>query len=95
MKDSPIVILDEPTSALDPIAEFQILSEYEKIAKDKTTLLVSHRIGSAKLADKIMVMDKGRLIEMGTHEELYKLRGKYYELYQEQSKWYFQKEVKV
>lgn len=95
MKDAPIVILDEPTSALDPQAELELLQSYRELAKGKTTFLISHRIGSARLADIILVMQDGCLVEAGSHEELVKQKGHYYELYRLQSKWYTeQKEQK-
>lgn len=88
MKDSPIIILDEPTSALDPIAEMNMLQQYIDLTKNKTTFLISHRIGSAKLADRILVLDDGQLIEMGTHDELLRKQGHYYRLFSRQSQWY-------
>lgn len=88
MKDSPIIILDEPTSALDPIAEMKLLKQFIDLTKNKTTFLISHRIGSAKLADKILVLDDGQLVEMGAHDELLRKQGHYYQLFRLQSQWY-------
>lgn len=83
-----IMVLDEPTSALDPIAEADIYRNFANIVQGKTTLLVSHRLGVCSIVDRILVFDNGRIIEDGTHAELLKKRGKYYDLYAAQAKWY-------
>ena len=76
-KDAPVIILDEPTSALDPKAEFEVFKQFKEITKGKTTVLVSHRFSTVKLADYIYVMEKETIIEQGTHESLMQLNGKY------------------
>jgi len=83
-----IRILDEPTSALDPIIESEVYQDFEKIMKDKTTIFISHRLGSTKLADEILVIDDGVIVESGTHDELVLKNGKYAQMYEAQRSWY-------
>lgn len=85
---APLKILDEPTAALDPIAESRIYHEFESLMKGKTTIFISHRLGSTKLADEILVIDQGRITERGTHEALMKTKGRYTEMFESQRKWY-------
>ena len=70
MKDSSVIFLDEPTAALDPLMETKVLKMFLKIAREKTAIIVSHRIGICKEADKIIVMKEGKIAEIGNHEEL-------------------------
>ena len=69
-KEAPIVILDEPSSALDPISEKQLFDTFKKNAKDKISIFISHNIKSAQKADKIVVLDNGEIVGVGTHVEL-------------------------
>ena len=85
---APVKILDEPTSALDPISESNLYHDFEKLMKGKTTVFVSHRLGSTKLADEILVIDGGRIVERGTHEALMEKNGQYAEMYEAQREWY-------
>ncbi|MDE6608224.1 MAG: ATP-binding cassette domain-containing protein, partial [Lachnospiraceae bacterium] len=87
-KDAPFVILDEPTSALDPVAEAEIYENFNKMIGEKTAIYISHRMSSCKFCDKIVVLDKGRIAEAGTHQSLLQAQGIYYELYQAQAKHY-------
>lgn len=87
-KESSIIVLDEPTAALDPIMETTILKMFLQIAKEKTAIIVSHRIGICREVDKIIVMKKGKVVEMGNHDELLAKKGEYYQLYKMQQKWY-------
>lgn len=87
-KDSNLIIFDEPTASIDPILENKIFAVFKELTKDRTSVLVSHRIGPTRLADKIIVLDGGRIVEEGTFDELMQRKGKYYELYTLQSKWY-------
>ncbi len=87
-KNSPILILDEPTSALDPIAEHKLYEKYNELSEGKTSLYISHRLASTRFCDRIILLGEKGILEEGTHEELLKLKGKYYDLYDIQSKYY-------
>lgn len=87
-KDSDIIILDEPTSALDPLVEYDILSKFVEMIQDKTSVIISHRVGICRTADKIIVMKEGRMAECGRHEELLQKGGEYAKIWREQAKWY-------
>ncbi len=86
--DSDILILDEPTASLDPMAEAEVFNRFDELRNDKTSVFVSHRLSSATTADCIIVIEDGRLAEMGSHRELMERRGKYYELFSTQAKRY-------
>ncbi len=86
--DSDIIILDEPTASLDAIAEQEIYNHFDNLRRDKTTIFVSHRLSSATVANKIVVLEHGTIVEIGDHSELMKLRGRYYELFTTQAKRY-------
>lgn len=88
ISQAPIKILDEPTSALDPISESLLYNEFEKLMQGKTTVFISHRLGSTKLADEILVIDDGKIIERGTHEVLMALDGQYASMFEAQKEWY-------
>ncbi len=85
---APVRILDEPTSALDPISESNLYHDFEKLMEGKTTVFVSHRLGSTKLAEEILVIDGGKITERGTHEELMAKKGQYAEMFEAQREWY-------
>lgn len=85
---APFRILDEPTAALDPISESKLYEKFEQISKGKTTIFISHRLGSTKLADEIFVVGEGRVLEKGNHEELMDINGLYSEMYESQRSWY-------
>lgn len=87
-RNAPILVLDEPTSAIDAKAESQIFERVEKLSRDKTVIIISHRFSTVRNADKIFVMDKGRIKESGTHQELLKLNGQYAEMFRLQAKGY-------
>ena len=70
MKDAQLLILDEPTSALDARAEYEVFQRFAELTKGKSAVLISHRFSTVRMADRILVLDKGQLIEMGSHEEL-------------------------
>lgn len=88
-RDAPFIILDEPTAALDPIAEAEIYSRFDEIVGDKTAIYISHRLSSCRFCDKIAVFDRGRIVQVGTHEELLAEKdGKYFELWNAQAQYY-------
>lgn len=87
-KDANMVILDEPTASLDPLAEAEIYESFDNLVKDKTAIYISHRLASTKFCDKIALFTEQGLSEYGTHEELMALKGKYYEMFMTQSKYY-------
>lgn len=84
MKNPPLLILDEATSALDLESEALIQDSLEKLASDRTTLMVAHRLSTITHADKIFVIDSGEVKEVGTHQELMAQQGVYYNLFQVQ-----------
>ena len=86
--ESDVLILDEPTASLDPIAEQEIFNQFDKLRADKTTIFVSHRLSSATVATKILVMEYGRVIEEGDHRTLMNKQGRYHELFTTQAKRY-------
>ena len=93
-KDGPMLILDEPTSALDPIAESKIYEEYNQMADKKTAVFISHRLASTKFCDRILFLDKGQIIEEGSHDQLMKKGGKYREIFDIQSHYYRENSAK-
>ena len=84
LKNPPILILDEATSALDTATELQIQQALNDLSKNRTTIVIAHRLSTIKNADRIIVIDDGRILEQGTHEELLKSNGIYAKLYQAQ-----------
>ncbi|MCM3135804.1 ABC transporter ATP-binding protein/permease [Paenibacillus polysaccharolyticus] len=90
-----IIVLDEPTAAIDPIEELNVYNTFAEIAKDKTAIIVTHRLGSTKIADQIIVMEKGRIIEKGSHNELMNVKGKYMEMYRKQAEWYERDDISI
>lgn len=87
-RKSQLIILDEPTASIDPIEENRVYQSFSSITKSKTTILITHRLGSTKMADIIIVMDKGKIVQTGSHEELMREEGLYKSLYASQAKWY-------
>lgn len=87
-RDSPILILDEPTSAIDAKAEYEIFERVQGLQKDKTAIIISHRFSTVRNADRILVLDEGKIVEEGTHQQLLSLEGMYAELFNIQAKGY-------
>ncbi|MCX8131603.1 MAG: ABC transporter ATP-binding protein/permease [Clostridia bacterium] len=88
VSDAPVRILDEPTAALDPIAESNIYQNFSQISTGQLTIFITHRLGAAKLADEILVIDDGMVAEQGTHDELMRKNGLYAEMFEKQRGWY-------
>lgn len=89
-----LVVFDEPTSALDPVSEIQLMDEILQHCQNKTVVLISHRVGVARQADRIFVMDHGTIAESGTHEELLLQDGIYSQMWHQQKQWYESSERK-
>ncbi len=87
-KNADIIVLDEPTSAIDSQAEYEIFDRFRNLTKDKMVFLISHRFSTVRMADKIVVIEQGELLETGTHEELLKANGRYATLFSLQAKGY-------
>lgn len=87
-RQSPVIILDEPTAALDPISENRLYETYDNVMKGKTTIFISHRLASTRFCNRIILIEEGRIVEEGTHEELLRSKGRYYELFETQAKYY-------
>jgi ATP-binding cassette subfamily B protein len=83
-----IIVLDEPTAAIDPIEETVLYKKFAEISRGKTAIMITHRIGSARIAERIIVMEKGKIIETGTHEQLMENNGYYRLMFEMQKKWY-------
>lgn len=92
MSDKEILIFDEPAAALDPIAEMKQFHAIREKIEGRTAVLISHRVGFARLADRIVVLDGGRLVENGTHGDLMALNGIYAGFFKEQAQWYSKEE---
>ena len=87
-RQSQFVVFDEPTAAIDPVAEVEMIRELLTKDESRTTLVISHRLGVARLCDRILVLDEGQLVEDGTHEELLAIGGLYAEMWDAQASWY-------
>lgn len=87
-KNAPILVLDEPTAALDPIAESEVYDNYNKYSQGKTAVFISHRLASTKFSDRIVLLENGRILEIGTHEELMNAGNTYAKMFEIQSSYY-------
>lgn len=87
-KNAPILILDEPTAALDPIAESEVYHSYRQYSQKKTAIFISHRLASTRFSDRIVMIENGSILEMGTHKELMEKKGAYAKMFQVQSSYY-------
>ncbi|MGD0341472.1 MAG: ABC transporter ATP-binding protein [Bacteroidales bacterium] len=84
-RDAPLLILDEPSSSLDVDTEYDIFSRFREIVRGRTSILISHRFTNVSLADRIIVLNRGAVAEIGTHEELMKKKGMYYSMFTKQT----------
>lgn len=88
LRDSQILILDEPTSAMDAKAEAELFERFHELAQGRTAILISHRLSTVKMADRIFVVDQGQIVEQGTHDELMAQQGLYTNLFLTQAQYY-------
>ena len=87
-RNSEVLVLDEPTAALDPMAELAIFERFRELAAGRTALMIAHRLGMARLADRILVFRGGTVVEEGTHDQLLREGGEYAEMFESQARWY-------
>lgn len=87
-KKAEILLLDEPTAAIDPVQESSLYDRFIKISENRTSIIITHRLGIAKVADRIIVLKEGKIVESGTHQELLEKRGGYYLMWTAQTDWY-------
>lgn len=87
-EEADILVLDEPTAALDAEAEYEVFERFRALTRERTSILISHRFPTVRMADSIIVIEGGKLIERGSHEELLRLRGRYAQLFQLQASGY-------
>jgi ATP-binding cassette subfamily B protein len=88
MREAQLLILDEPTAALDARAEFEVFERFADLTKGKTAVLISHRFSTVRMADRVLVLENGRFVEMGSHEQLMTANGKYATLFNLQAQGY-------
>ena len=87
-RDASVLVLDEPTAALDAKAEVEVYRSFTDMSHGRSVILISHRLGCARLADRVVFLDAGRIVEEGTHDELLARSGRYAEMYEVQAAWY-------
>ena len=89
-RDAQVLVFDEPTAALDPRAELEVFRQFLALSEGKSAVFVSHRMASARVADRILVLSQGQVLEEGTHAELMQRRGEYARMFSLQAQWYQQ-----
>jgi ATP-binding cassette subfamily B protein len=87
-EDAEVVVFDEPTAALDPLAELELFRQFAELARGKTTVLISHRLGPTRLADLVLVLEGGRLVEAGPPARLLAAGGLFAQMFAAQAEWY-------
>jgi len=88
MRDAQLVILDEPTASLDARAEYEVFQRFTELTAGRMAVLISHRFSTVRMADRILVLEQGRIVEHGTHEDLVRQGGRYAELFELQAAGY-------
>ncbi|MCC5897963.1 MAG: ABC transporter ATP-binding protein [Phormidium sp. BM_Day4_Bin.17] len=88
LRDSQVIVLDEPTSALDPKAEYEVFKKFRELLEGQSAVLITHRLSTVKMADRIYVLDKGCIVESGSHDELIAMQGLYATLFETQARNY-------
>jgi ATP-binding cassette subfamily B protein len=88
VRDADVLVFDEPTSALDPVSEWNIFEHIRELARGRAVVLISHRFSTVRNADRIHILDEGRIVESGTHDELIALDGQYARMYEVQARAY-------
>jgi ATP-binding cassette subfamily B protein len=83
-----VIVLDEPTSAMDAKSEYKVFKRFRQLLKGRAAILISHRFSTVRMADRIFVLEDGRIVENGAHEELIQLGGKYANLFEKQAQHY-------
>ena len=87
-RDAPVAIFDEPTSAIDAESEYKIFNKIYKFFDNKTVIIISHRFSTVRNADRILVLDQGKIVEQGSHKELLEMNGKYAQAFRKQAEGY-------
>jgi ATP-binding cassette subfamily B protein len=88
MRDAQVLILDEPTATLDARAEYEVFLRFSELTRGRMAVLISHRFSTVRMAERILVLENGRILEEGSHEQLVALRGRYAELFELQAAGY-------
>ena len=88
LRETQIIVLDEPTASLDARSEAEVFEHFHELARDRTAILISHRLSTVRMVDRIFVLANGRIIETGGHDELVGLGGTYARLFEMQAKHY-------
>ena len=88
MKDAQVMVLDEPTSALDARAEYEVFERFIALTEGKTSIIISHRFSTVRMADRILVLKDGKILELGTHDQLMQTPSLYAELFELQAQGY-------